>query len=91
MVPWPRASRLAVGSGWRVRRGRTRHDRAEADLDELWAHIAASRPDAADRLVDALLEGSRKPLRFSSLGQNRDEIGPGLRSFVVSARASMGL
>ena len=59
-------------------------DQAEADLNDVWATIAASRPDAADRMVDAILEGSRKHVRFPNLGQNRDEIGPGLRCFVVS-------
>jgi toxin ParE1/3/4 len=59
-------------------------DQAEADLDEQWAQIAASRPDAADRMVDAILEGSRKHVRFPNLGQNREEIGPGPRRFVVS-------
>ena len=36
---------------------------AEADLDELWLYIAANNPDAADRMVDAVLEGSRMHVR----------------------------
>jgi hypothetical protein len=28
---------------------------AEADLDELWLYIAGNNPDAADRMVDAVL------------------------------------
>lgn len=59
-------------------------EQAEADLDDLWAYIAANNPDAADRLVDAVLEGSRMHVRFPNMGQNRDEIRPGLRCFVVS-------
>ena len=34
-------------------------EQAEADLDDVWAYIAANNPDAADRIVDAILEGSR--------------------------------
>jgi toxin ParE1/3/4 len=57
---------------------------AEADLDELWLYIAAHNPDAADRMVDAVLEGSRMHVRFPGMGQSRDELRPGLRCFVVS-------
>ena len=59
-------------------------EQAEADLDELWAYIAANHPDAADRMVDAVLEGGRMHVRFPNIGQNRDESRPGLRCFVVS-------
>ncbi len=59
-------------------------EQAEADLDELWAYIAVGNPDAADRMVDAVLEGSRKHVRFPSMGQNREDLRPGLRSFVAS-------
>jgi toxin ParE1/3/4 len=59
-------------------------ERAEADLDELWAYIAARNPDAADRMVDAVLESSRMHVRFPGMGQSRDDLRPGLRSFVVS-------
>ncbi len=57
---------------------------AEADLDELWEYIAGNNPDAADRMVDAVLEGSRMHVRFPGMGQNRDDLQPGLRCFVVS-------
>jgi toxin ParE1/3/4 len=59
-------------------------EQAEADLDDLWAYIAADNPDAADRMVDAVLESSRMHVRFPGMGQNRDELRPGLRCFVVS-------
>ncbi|GAC1334974.1 MAG: type II toxin-antitoxin system RelE/ParE family toxin [Isosphaeraceae bacterium] len=58
-------------------------EQAEADLDEMWAYIAAENPLAADRMVDAVLEGSRMHARFPSMGQNRDDLRPGLRCFVV--------
>lgn len=59
-------------------------EQAEADLDELWAYIAANNPEAADRMVDAVLESSRMHVRFPGMGQSRDELRPGLRCFVVS-------
>ena len=59
-------------------------DQAEADLDEIWAYIATNNQDAADRMVDTILAGSRLHVRFPSMGQNRRELGPSLRSFVVS-------
>ena len=57
---------------------------AEADLDALWDYIASKDPDAADRLVDAVLEGSRMHVRFPNIGQSRDELRPGLRCFIAS-------
>lgn len=59
-------------------------EQAEADLDDLWAYIAASSPDAADRMVDAVLEGSRMHVRFPNMGLKRDDLRPGIRYFVVS-------
>ena len=59
-------------------------EQAEADLDDLWAYIAANNPDAADRLVEAVLESSWLHVRFPNMGQNRDELRPGLRCFIVS-------
>jgi toxin ParE1/3/4 len=59
-------------------------DQAEADLDDLWAYIAANNPVAADRLVDAVMEATRTHVRFPNMGQSRNDLQPGLRSFVVS-------
>lgn len=59
-------------------------EQAEADLDELWAYIAARNPDAADRMVDAVLEGSRTHARFPGMGLGREDLRPSLRCFVVS-------
>jgi toxin ParE1/3/4 len=58
---------------------------AETDLDDVWAYIAAKNPDAADRVVDAILEASRMHVRFPNIGQMREELQPGLRCFVVSS------
>lgn len=59
-------------------------EQAEADLDDLWAYIAANNPDAADRLVDAVLDGSRLHVRLPDSGRSRDDLRPGIRCFVVS-------
>lgn len=58
-------------------------EKAEADLDDLWAHLAASSPEIADRTVDAILEGCRVHVRFPAMGPNRDDLWPGLRCFAV--------
>jgi toxin ParE1/3/4 len=59
-------------------------EQAEADLDDLWTYIAANNADAADRMVDAVLAASRLYVSFPGMGQSREELRPGLRSFVVS-------
>jgi toxin ParE1/3/4 len=59
-------------------------DRAEADLEELWAYIAADKVDAADRIVDAILETSRMHVRFPGMCRRRDDLMPSLRCFIVS-------
>jgi toxin ParE1/3/4 len=35
-------------------------------------------------MVDAVLEASRMHVRFPNMGQNRDDLRPGIRCFVVS-------
>ena len=60
-------------------------DQAETDLDDLWADIAADSPEAASRTIRAILHGCRMHGHFPGMGQGRDELEPGLRSFVVSS------
>ena len=56
---------------------------AENDLEEIWLYIAQDNPDNADSLLDEIEETSRKLVQFSSMGRNRDELYPGLKSFPV--------
>ncbi|KJU83628.1 Plasmid stabilization system [Candidatus Magnetobacterium bavaricum] len=56
---------------------------AENDLEEIWLYMAKDNPDKADKFLDEIEETSRKIARFTSMGRNRDEIYPGLRSFPV--------
>jgi toxin ParE1/3/4 len=63
-----------------MRRGRLRRTaRAEADLIEIWQHIAAENEAAADRIVDRLDRKSRLVASFPNLGRRRDDLAPGLR------------
>ncbi len=56
---------------------------ARADLDGIWDHIAADNPTAADRLLERFRETFAILARHPSMGQARDELRPGLRSFSV--------
>jgi toxin ParE1/3/4 len=56
---------------------------AEADLDDIWWHIAQDNPDAADRLLDAIDERCTLLAQFPLVGTSRDELIPGLRSVPV--------
>jgi toxin ParE1/3/4 len=58
-------------------------ERAQADLDDLWDHLAERNEAAADRLVDEILERSRFHVRFPKTGRSRADIAPSVRSFVV--------
>ena len=56
---------------------------AENDLDDIWLYIAQDNLDNADKLLDEIEEISRKLARFADMGQNRDDLHPGLQSFPV--------
>jgi toxin ParE1/3/4 len=56
--------------------------RAEEELREIWRHIAADNPAAADRLL-LRIDGKLQLLRdFPGIGTLRDDIRPGLRMLV---------
>lgn len=56
---------------------------AEADLEDIWWHIAQDNPDAADRLLDNIEERCITLARFPYIGTSRDELLPDLRSLPV--------
>jgi toxin ParE1/3/4 len=57
---------------------------AEADLDEIWLYVAGDGSvDAANRLVDDIVDGMVLLASHPKAGRLRDEIAPGLRSFPV--------
>jgi toxin ParE1/3/4 len=56
---------------------------AQIDLDDIWRYIACDSLAAADRLIELFLD---KFLLLSSqplLGESRDALQPGLRSFSI--------
>jgi len=59
--------------------------RAELDLDEIWLHVAADSPSAANALLDSI--GVRSSLRATQplSGRLRPELGADIRSFVVGS------
>ncbi len=56
---------------------------AEADLEEAWDYLAERNEAAADRLIDTILDRARLHAKLPLMGRPRDELSPGLRSFVV--------
>lgn len=54
---------------------------AEADLDDIWWHIAQDNPEAADRLLDRIEEKCRALAQFPEMGISR--------AFVVSLSATI--
>ena len=58
-------------------------EQAQADLDEAWDYLAQKSPAAADRLIDRFVAAARVHARFPESGRSREELRPGLRSFVV--------
>ena len=56
---------------------------AEADLDDIWWHIAQDNPDAADRLLDSIDERCTTLAQFPYIGTSRDELMPALHSLPV--------
>lgn len=57
--------------------------RARQDLIEIWSHIAAENPAAADTLLDRIDENCTRLTRHPHVGPARDDIRPGLRYLVV--------
>jgi toxin ParE1/3/4 len=56
---------------------------ARADLDEIWQYVAQDNPPAADRLLAAFYERFLLLAKQPLLGQVRDELRPGVRSFAA--------
>lgn len=60
-----------------------RRPQAVRDLHEIWDYIAQDNPDAADRLLRLFDEKLRFLSDAPGIGKSREDLGPGLRSFVV--------
>jgi toxin ParE1/3/4 len=58
-------------------------DRAEADLEECWLHIARDDPCSATRFIETILEKCELLAEQPGIGRRRGDLSPDLRSFVV--------
>ncbi len=56
---------------------------AERDLEDIWAYIARDNEQAADALIDEIIERFPKLAKFPEMGKTRDDLLEGLRSFPV--------
>jgi toxin ParE1/3/4 len=55
-------------------------DKAEADLAEIWAYVAAEAYEATATNLIERLYGAFEPIRrFPQLGPSREQLAPGLR------------
>ena len=59
--------------------------RANRDLVEIGLHIAQDSPRAADKFLTAIDRKFKMLARLPKSGRRREELAPGLRSFVVSS------
>lgn len=50
------------------------HHEAYADLDDVWEHIAAHNPDAADRVIEEIFESIRRLPSFPDQGHVRPDL-----------------
>ena len=53
------------------------------DVDEAWDYYAAESPDYAERLIRQIADKLLMLAEFPRMGRSRDELQPGLRSFVL--------
>jgi|SRR5580700_820703 toxin ParE1/3/4 len=60
-----------------------RTNRAEADLDEIWLHIATDNIAAAERMIEHIEAAEDRLGEFPQIGQARPEIHPDLRHWPV--------
>ena len=60
-------------------------DRAEADLEDIWVHIAHDSPAAATRFINRILERCERLADMPGTGRLRTDLGPELRSVVVGS------
>ena len=65
------------------RRRLFRTRQARHDLIDIWDHIAADNPEAADAVLDRIDKGCLGLLDHPHLGPARNDIRPGLRYLIV--------
>jgi toxin ParE1/3/4 len=61
-------------------------EKASADLDAIWLYVAErDGPEAADRLVDRLVETFPLLAAYPAMGRSREDVYPGARMFPVGS------
>jgi len=60
-----------------------RTDRADEDLIDIWASIAADNPNAADRVLDAIEARWQQLAQHPYSGMAREDIAPNIRHLIV--------
>ncbi|MDO8378345.1 type II toxin-antitoxin system RelE/ParE family toxin [Phenylobacterium sp.] len=60
-----------------------RTHRADADLTDIWIHIAADSPSAAERVILRIEAAENRLAEFPEMAQPRDALRPGLRVWPV--------
>jgi toxin ParE1/3/4 len=58
-------------------------DLAEADLEDIWVHIARDSPADATRFVIRILERCERLADMPGTGRLRSDLGPNLRTFAL--------
>ena|SRR4028118_2212369 len=58
---------------------------AAQDLENIWTYIAQESEQAADALIDQIIQRFPKLAAFPDLGRKRDDLLEGLRSFPVKS------
>lgn len=53
------------------------------DLDQIWLYVALDNVDAAERLIARIESAAHDLARMPGMGQRRDRLGRGLRSYPV--------
>jgi toxin ParE1/3/4 len=61
----------------------TKRPKAEADLLEIWLHVAQDSPRAADRLLDRIETQCRLLADNPRLGRARPDVAPEARAWIV--------
>jgi len=59
---------------------------ALADLNAAWDYLAERNRSAADQFLDDFYTAATRHAAFPLSGRSRDDLRPGLRSFVVGRR-----
>ncbi len=58
---------------------------AEQDLEDIWTYILQESEQAADVVIDEIIQRFPKLAAFPDMGRKRDDLLEGLRSFPVKS------